>query len=379
MPNEDLRQAIELLHSGKTKEAQKALESILKAQPGNIQSWFWYVETWPSTAHRIQILEACLRCNPNNTQVKQALAALSSQNAKIEAVKPDPGSKETVPDLTANSSGVGSTPRAALSMQEPAVWADKVQVAASPQITDLPGRPKGSSRPNWFLWGSALVLLAFCAVIGVIGLNSFSIPKDPSQYRHDQPNEYYLYAPKDYSPDRSWPLFIGIHGSGGTGLDCWNWWQAYADQEGFILLCPSIADSSGGWYQTDGETKVFNDINQLQGAYRLKPREFLVGFSAGAQFVQGFAFRYPQYVSGVAILSAGNYYTPPLGARSIPFLVVIGDQDDPVSILGSAAFSATLGQNGFDVQYQVLPGVGHTVTDQGKQLTIALFRKSEGR
>jgi hypothetical protein len=34
---------------------------------------------------------------------------------------------------------------------------------------------------------------------------------------------------------------------------------------------------------------------------------------------------------------------------------------------------------GFDVQYKVLPGVGHTVTKEGVDLTIELFRKTIGK
>ncbi len=240
-------------------------------------------------------------------------------------------------------------------------------------------KPRGNRWSSCFMWGTGILLLAFLIGVGLFAFNSFSITKDPSQYRHDQPIEYYLYAPENYSADRAWPLFVGIHGTGGSGLDCWNWWQSYADKEGFVLLCPSIADQSGGWYQTDGETKVFSAINQARSRYRLEPREFIAGFSAGAQFVQGFAFKYPQYVSGVAVLSAGNYYIPTPGAQGVPFLVVIGDRDDPVSIQGSESFAAALSQNGFNVQYQVLPGVGHTMTDQAIQATIALFRKTEGK
>ena len=206
-----------------------------------------------------------------------------------------------------------------------------------------------------------------------------SIPPDPAKYFHKSPVEYYLYVPKNYSTDLEWPLFVGIHGSGGSGLDCWNLWQSFADKEGFILLCPSIADAGGGWYQSAGETKVFSAINQVRADYRVAPREFLVGFSAGAQFVQGFAFSYPQYVSGVSVLSAGNYYRPSITAQGVPILIVIGDQDDPVAVQNSQGFAAILKQDGFDVQYNLLLDAGHTVTDQGRQLTIAFFRKVTGK
>ena len=199
------------------------------------------------------------------------------------------------------------------------------------------------------------------------------MPADPASHHFTQPIEYYLYVPKAYAPERAWPLFIGIHGSGGSGLDCWNLWQPYADKEGFILLCPTLSDASGGWFQSDGESKTWAVISQVSDEYRIKPGLFLVGFSAGAQFVQGFCFDYPQSVQAVAVLSAGNYYPPSAGVTGIHFLVVIGDRDDQTAINTSLQFAQALAANGAGVSYWLLPGVGHTITSKTKQLTIDFF------
>ena len=117
-------------------------------------------------------------------------------------------------------------------------------------------------------------------------------------------------------------------------------------------------------------------IGAVKKEYRVGQKMFLAGFSAGAQFVQGFAFNYPEYVSGVSVLSAGTYYRPNLGAKDIPFLVVIGDQDHSFNIEQSKYFSQYLSENGFDVRYRLMTGVGHTVTKEGVDLTIELFRKT---
>lgn len=377
MADERLQQAIRLVKNGKVMDGRQLLESILKADPHNVPAWLWYAGTWPAASQRISILETCLRVNPGSIEVKQALDAMKSQQLKpsqapSNAVSVPPAdTSHPIPSASSQMPVPASNPQ-----REPEAQA-KASLPPSPSGSTSQNRPGGNRRSNWSLWISASALLVFCAVIGVVAFNS--IPKNTDEYRHDQPSEHYLYVPKNYSADREWPLFVGIHGFGGSGLDCWNLWQSYADKEGFILACPSLADTGGGWYQSTGETKLFNVINRVRSEYRVSPREFLVGFSAGAQFVQGFAFNYPQYVSGVSILSAGNYYPPNLNARGVPFLVVIGDRDDPISVQQSQAFAATLSRNGFDVQYEVLPGVGHTVTSRGKELTIALFRKTIGK
>ncbi len=377
MADDRFQSIIQLAHSGKTIEARQELERIIKADPCDVPAWFWYAETWPSIKQRIKVLEACLRVNPSDGQVRQALAALTSCGEKVASRPTDKAPKPIVvePPLKAARPAQPSVDN---THQQPLPVSPVAKAQAGSQTKSIPrSRPTGKRASNWFLVGSAIILFAFCGVLGVMAYNS--IPADPAKYRHDSPIEYYLYVPKNYSPDHEWPLFVGIHGTGGSGLDCWNWWQSYADNEGFILLCPSIADSGGGWYQSDGNAKVISAVNQVHAEYHVSSREFLAGFSAGAQFVQGFTFTYPQYVNGVSILSAGNYYRPNLNAKGIPFLVVIGDQDDPIAVQGSQGSAAALGKFGFDVQYEVLPGVGHTLTDKGRELTIALFRKANGK
>ena len=74
--------------------------------------------------------------------------------------------------------------------------------------------------------------LVLIVIVGILlsacGGSGASAP-DSGAYRHEMPSEYYLYLPEDYSPDRRWPVFVGVHGSGGSGRDCWNDWQPYAE------------------------------------------------------------------------------------------------------------------------------------------------------
>jgi hypothetical protein len=74
----DLNSAIQLIRQGQREAGQKILESVIKAEPGNITAWFWYVETCPTVERRIQVLETCLRVNPGNAQATQALQSLKS-------------------------------------------------------------------------------------------------------------------------------------------------------------------------------------------------------------------------------------------------------------------------------------------------------------
>lgn len=208
---------------------------------------------------------------------------------------------------------------------------------------------------------------------------AYTLSANPTKHRYTQPYEYYLYVPRAYTAERSWPVFVGIHGSSGSGLHCWYWWQSFADKEDFILICPTLTEAVGGWSQSDGERKVSAIISQVRSEYNLEERLFLAGFSAGAQLVQGYTFRYPQSVKGVAVLSPGYAFSSTISARDIPFLVVIGDREIPRRLEAAQKLVSLLQQNNFDVEYHLLPGVGHTLTDEARKLTIDFFREVNGK
>ena len=330
MTTERLGQAMELVKSGKTEEARELLELIIKDERSNISAWQWYAETWSKPKDKIRVWELCLRHNPYNPQAQQALALL--RNDQPQSLKTD---------------------------------------YVSP-LEDNTTKPF-----PWLLW-AGITSLIVAAVFGFYILKGLQ-PKDPAKYHHTQPVDYYLYVPKAYKADREWPLFVGIHGAGGSGLDCWNMWQAYADKEGFILLCPSIPGDPSGFYQDVGERTVWSAIGAVQKDYHVKRRMFFNGFSAGAYFIQGFTYHYPSYVNGLSILSAGVYLNPNMFPELVPVLVVIGSSDNQTAVATSQMFVRDLQKYGFEVQYEILPGVGHQVTTRGLNLTINLFRKTIGK
>jgi predicted esterase len=220
------------------------------------------------------------------------------------------------------------------------------------------------------------ILLMVIAAGGVI---YFMLNKqqraDPMAYHFKDPIEYYFYVPKNYTPDHAWPLFIGIHGTGGNGRDCWNMWQEFADREGYLLLCPSLSDLSGGWYQSDGENKLNSVLYKAIFNYQVEKGYFLVGFSAGGQFVQGYTFNHPKDIKAVSAIAAGLNYTPSEGAVGIPFQIIIGSNDNPETIALSKQLESSLINNHSSVDYQYLEGVGHEVTNETRAKVIEFFKK----
>lgn len=325
MLDDRLERAIGFIQSGKMEEARELLEQVLKEDRTSIPAWRWYAQTWQNAKDQIRVWEACLRFNPTSSQAQEALRDLNPSRRITEAQTP----------------------------------VEQVKT--------------GTRSAQIVVWGGVGIIVILAALLVVFIANS--LPKDPTEYRHVQPVEYYLYAPRSYSADKEWPLFVGIHGAGGSGLDCWNMWQAHADDEGYILLCPSIPGDAYGFRQDVGENTVWSAIGEVKKEYRVRNRMFFAGFSAGAFFIQGFDYHYPQYVSGLAILSSGVYLAPRYFAELVPMTVVIGDADDPAAVQTSQSFVSGLQQYGFDVQYELMPGVGHSFTPTAQKRTIELFRK----
>jgi predicted esterase len=223
------------------------------------------------------------------------------------------------------------------------------------------------------------VIGCMCVALALAGCASpsYDLAPNPTPYEYDQPAPYYLYLPAVYTPSHPWPAFVGIHGFGGDGRQCLDMWQAQADQAGYVLICPSLADANGGWYTDQGEKALLLILRNVQEQVNIRPKVFLAGISAGAEFAQAFTFDYPGWVAGAAILSSGNYIEPLPAARKIPFLVVIGDQD--AGLRGANSFAQLLQQQGFSVDLHVLPGVGHTFTLTHRDLTLASFHQTMDR
>jgi phospholipase/carboxylesterase len=233
-----------------------------------------------------------------------------------------------------------------------------------------------------------MAMAIFIAALNVIGCASpsvtpaatptltFTLPAQAQPYERDQPIAYLLYLPQQYSPDRAWPLFIGLHGYGGNARDCLNAWQSYADAAGFVLVCPSLNDSYGGWEQDVMKNTLHEVVAQVQSEVNVKPRAFVAGFSAGGHLAQRYTWAYPEDVGAVAVLSAVTYDKPEVQAKAVPFLITLGDADHLGGVKQVQQFTQGLQQAGFTAELHILPGVGHTVTDEARELTLEFFKRT---
>lgn len=213
----------------------------------------------------------------------------------------------------------------------------------------------------------------------------------------------YLYTSTEKPIDgKTYWLAIGVHGAGGEGkggggIGCWA-------KDDVIVLGPSFlqpkrnenAPKADGpppeSYQMCGpthEAKLKALIAEVGKTWKLQPKVFLHGFSAGAQFVHRFAMKNPEMVAGVSAASAGSWSTRGFGeinsaASGIPFAISCGqydrDKSGPSSPLSRLEwmqeFAKALQEAHFDVESRVIPNTGHKATADTMSLAEACFQRA---
>lgn len=97
----DLNTAIQLVRQGNAAQAQKILEPIVRMEPTNVLAWLWYAQTWPSQEMRLKVLIACLKFNPGNEQVLQAVKLVRAKtsvqsNSPVEATASQAANQSSV-------------------------------------------------------------------------------------------------------------------------------------------------------------------------------------------------------------------------------------------------------------------------------------------
>lgn len=190
---------------------------------------------------------------------------------------------------------------------------------------------------------------------------------------------YYIYSPPNYTPSKKWPLFIGVHGSGGDGRGAMEWWRTFAYKEGFILVCPNFRKGYAELgYNTDQQ--LLDIIEEVKKDFQIDEKKILLaGFSAGAQFAHRFVFRHPDTARAVSLMACGNYDLPDSDkckkVKDIKFLVMVGDNDDQKRRKSTELFAERLKEHGCNVQYQTFPFIGHTMEGEAIRLTIKLLKE----
>lgn len=187
-------------------------------------------------------------------------------------------------------------------------------------------------------------------------------------------------VPNEYSPGRSWPILIVLHGHGDVAAAFHELWRPVTDSMGFVLLTPQgdVPVSGAGWGWSDqSEHCIRSALDHLRSQVNVDSRKiFIGGFSAGGSLAYRMGMKYAHIFAGIVALSAA-FPAEPAPQNSIML------QGKPVFI-GHGGLEPEIGSQsrkaktfferlGCRVHFEVYENIGHGLPEpKHKQLACIL-------
>jgi phospholipase/carboxylesterase len=186
---------------------------------------------------------------------------------------------------------------------------------------------------------------------------------------HNEPGSrggFSLYVPDYYTPDRTWPLVMALHGGSGNGRGfLWSWLRD-ARSFGAILVAPTATGSTWALMGEDTDTpNLARILDLVRSRCNVDPTKLLLtGMSDGGTFC---------YVTGLESTSPFTHLAPvaatfhPLMAemadaerlRGLPIHIVHGKLDWMFPVQVARQTQAALSAAGADVTYRELDDLSH--------------------
>lgn len=194
---------------------------------------------------------------------------------------------------------------------------------------------------------------------------------------------YVVYVPRDYTPDRKWPVILFLHGAGERGSNGLPQSQVgigtaiRMNPERFPAIvvmpqCPvgktwgqpvgnlGVADPGTGdlaLAALDATVKLYNGDTE---------RLYLTGLSMGGFGTWGIAARYPsKFAALMPVCGGGKPEEMAPVLKNLPVWVFHGDQDMAVPVArGREMVEAIKAAGGTKIKYTEYPGVGHNSWDK---------------
>ena len=187
-------------------------------------------------------------------------------------------------------------------------------------------------------------------------------------------------------------LLHGIGASGGQLMPLASAWRPDLPDVRFIAPdAPFHAQYGTGhqWFSVDGQElqpariasvrKAFDtligEIVEREGFSDARDRVAFVGVSQGA-IVALDAVASGRWRVGAVVSFAG--LLPPVaiasGSKATPLMLIHGQDDRTIPPAASTVAAAQLRGAGFNVDLQLLPATGHTISDKGARLALEFLR-----
>jgi poly(3-hydroxybutyrate) depolymerase len=174
---------------------------------------------------------------------------------------------------------------------------------------------------------------------------------------------FYVFVPASYDGTHPLPALLLIHGGGGNGPDLIAVWQDFAQQNGIILVGPTLP--LGGNSETAVAPQLYpNIMNAVASEWKVDAqRIYLFGVSAGGYTVFDASMFDSQYFAAAGVFAAvitSDYdWIIQQASRKIPIAIYIGDHDEFFTVAQAQATRDLLTENGFPVRLTIFPNLDH--------------------
>jgi poly(3-hydroxybutyrate) depolymerase len=194
----------------------------------------------------------------------------------------------------------------------------------------------------------------------------------------DTEQPYGLYIPRNYDPNKKYPLVVMLHGAGSNhrlslrrvfgksnangenDVEASKYFPEWADVD-YIVASPYARGTMG--YQGIAEKDVWDVLADVKRRFNIdEDRTYLTGLSMGGGGTLWIGLTRPDVWAAIAPVCPA----PPAGteiyqpnALNIPVHFFHGDNDPAVNVNVSRDWVKKLKEGGANVSYQEYPGVGH--------------------
>lgn len=183
---------------------------------------------------------------------------------------------------------------------------------------------------------------------------------------------YAVYVPRDYTPDKEWPVIVFLNGRGECGtdgqkqiavglatavmLDAKSW--------PFIVVFPQKPDYNSDWSSHEG--LVLGALDKTLEEYSTdKSRVYLTGLSQGGRGTWEIGAKHADRFAAIApICGWGDPATLALALAKMPCWAFHGEKDRAVPVSGTKNLVAALEKINAPVKMTIYPEADHNSWDQ---------------
>jgi poly(3-hydroxybutyrate) depolymerase len=185
---------------------------------------------------------------------------------------------------------------------------------------------------------------------------------------------YVVYVPRDYTPDRDWPVILFLHGAGERGTDGFRQTEyglgplirRWGDFP-WIVVFPQAEDQRGPILRVwapdapDGK-RALAILDEVEHTYHTDPhRRVLTGWSMGGRGTYMLAAAYPEkWTAAVPVSGWADIELAP-GLAKVPLWAFHGTSDTLVSFEEDKALIQAVRDAGGHAWLTALPGEGHYI------------------